>query len=283
MEKRPLISIIIPSRDTASSSGVKQLLEDISEQHTRMGVEICQIQAVKPAGKARNIGAEKAKGDVLVFLDEDIRLGNKYVLSRLIETLLNDEKIGITAASIRIPEETAKFERCYAREIPHCEAPIVDKLLDVWVATSACCAARKNVFFEVGKFNEYIPRGQDPEFSYRLRRNGYRTVLVPQAWCYHPVPKNVKELARLHFRNGKATAFVDKYYPELNIDLDPKGVVYPSEYRNRVYRGLRFARSFFSACISGKILLVTAKLTYILGYGYGILTNTILNIARRDN
>jgi len=283
MQKRPLISIIIPSRDTASSSGVQQLLEDISEQHTQMDVEICQIQAVSPAGKARNIGAEKAKGDVLVFLDEDIRLGNKYVLTRLIETLLSDENIGIAAASIRIPEDTTKFERRYAKEIPHCEAPIVDKLLDVWAATSACCAARKDVFFEVGKFNEYILRGHDPEFSYRVRKNGYRTVLVPQTWCYHPVPKNVKELARLHFRNGKATAFVDKYYPELNIDLDPKSVIYPSEYRNRVYRGLRFARSFFDACISGKSLLVAAKLTYILGYSYGILANTILNIAGRDN
>jgi GT2 family glycosyltransferase len=283
MESRPLISIIIPTRDTASSSGVKQLLEDISEQHTQMDVEVCQIHAVSPAGKARNIGAEKAKGDVLVFLDEDIRLGNKHVLSRLIETLLRDKKIGVVSASVRLRKETTKFERRYAKEIPHCEAPIVDRLLDVWVATSACCAARKDMFFKVGKFNEYIPRGQDPEFSYRVRKNGYRTVLVPQTWCYHPVPKNVKELVRLHFRNSKATAFVDKYYPELNIDLDPKGVIYPSEYRNRVYRGLRFAGSFFCACISGKSLLVTAKLTYILGYSYGILTNTILNIAGRDN
>jgi len=283
MESQPLISVIIPSHDTASSNGVQQLLEDISEQLTQMGVEVCQIRAVSPAGKARNIGAEKAKGDVLVFLDEDIRLGNKYVLSRLIGALLSDEKIGVVSASIRIPEDATNFERRYSKEIPHCEAPIVDKLLDVWVATSACCAVRKDVFLEVGKFNEYIPRGQDPEFSCRLRKNGYRTVLVPQTWCYHPVPKNVKELARLHFRNGRATALVDVYYPKLNIDLDPNGVVYPSEHRSRLYRGLRFARLFFGACISGKILLGTAKLIYIFGYSHGILTNTIVKITRRDN
>jgi GT2 family glycosyltransferase len=275
------VSIIIPCKDNKSS--IVNLQDDIAHQKYSFKTEVIKITNISPAGKARNIGAEKAKSDVFVFLDEDISLGNKYVLSRLIEALLSDEKIGVVSASVRIPENVTQFERRYAEQIPHCEAPIVDKILDVWVATSACCAVRKDIFLEVGKFNGYIPRGQDPEFSYRIRKKGYRTVLVPQTWCYHPVPKNFRELARLHFRNGKSAAVVDVYYPQLNINLNPKGIIYPSGHRNRIYRGLRFVRSFFMACINGKILLVTAKLIYILGYSYGILLNRIVKIIRRDN
>ena len=281
MESRTLISIVIPSRDIASSSGVQQLFDDISEQYMQMGIEVCQVEAVSPAGKARNIGAEKAKGEILVFVDEDIRLGNKYVLNNLIEALLNDKKIGVVSAAIRIPEDATKFERRYAKEIPHCESPIVDQQLDVWVATSACCAVRKDVFLEVGKFNGYIPRGQDPEFSYRIRNKGYRTVLAPQTWCYHPVPKNIRELARLQSRNGRSTAAVDVHYPQLNVNINPKGIIYPSKQRNIIHRGLRFVWSFFKACIRGKTLLVTAKLIYFLGYSHGILVNTIRKITRR--
>ena len=279
MENRPLISIIIPSRDTASSRGVQQLLEDISEQHTQMDVEVCQIQAVSPAGKARNIGAGKAKGDVLVFLDDDISLGNKYVLSSLIEALLSDKKIGAASASIRIPEDATQFERRYAKEIPHCEAPIVDKLLDVWVATSACCAVRKDVFLEVGKFNEYIPRGQDPEFSYRIRKNGYRTVLVPQTWCYHPQPDNLIELIKTQFRNGLGVCFVDTFYPDLNIDVHPDGILFCTAKKNKLARIRRFFFSFWCAVSQGKFLLLSAKLIYMVSYLHGICKYRILKLT----
>lgn len=263
------ISVIIPCKE--KDKNLEGLLKDILNQKTSTDVEIIEIPGVTPAGKARNLGAEKAKGDILVFVDADICLGNEFILEKLVEVLLNDKSIGVAASSIKIPEDATNFERWYAREIPHCESPIVNKVVDVWVATSACCAVWKDVFFKIGKFNAEIPRGQDPEFSYRLRKAGYRTVLAPQVWCYHRQPQSISELIRIHFRNGRGAAFVDTFYPELNVDIHPKSVIYTSSRKSQIYRVVRFCFQLIDSSLKCKFLLILAKLIYAFGYVCGIL------------
>ncbi len=266
MAEELLISIIIPSKDEGRRENYSRLLKEIESQQIDARIEVCNVQGVSPAGKARNLGAKKASGSILIFMDDDIHLGNTFVLAGLVKPLREYAKIGAVSASVRIPEDADKFQIRYAYEVPHCQSPIVEYILDVWVATSACCAVFKDVFMKAGGFDSLILRGQDPEFSYRLRNLGFRTVLAPQVWAYHPQPNNIRELFLINFRNGKGAAFVDVFYPDRNIDLDPQNIVYPAVRKSIFYRILRFCGSLLTAILKRKFLLILSKLAYGLGY-----------------
>jgi GT2 family glycosyltransferase len=97
---------------------------------------------------------------------------------------------------------------------------VVDELLETnpdpphyyCEVTTTCCAMRRAVFDEAGGFSEELVRGVDTEFFVRLRRLGYRLVLVPHTWAWHPAPATLGALLRKHFLYGVGHA------QEANLD-----------------------------------------------------------------
>ncbi len=267
--KELLVSIIIPCKDKdASISGLEK---DISIQEIGFSAEIIRIDGVKPSGKARNSGAKRAKGEILVFMDCDIRLGNEFVLRNLLRPLLEDENIGVACSSVRVPPNASSFQIRYAKEIPHCETLVVDSTIDVSVATTQCLAVSKEIFHKSGRFNEEIIRGVDPEFSLRLREAGWRVVLSSNTVCYHPQPDNIIQLIGIRFRDGLAVSFADTFYSDLNIDVHPESIIYFSEGKNIFGRMGRFFSTGLDAILEGKTLLLLSKIFYALGYLHGVL------------
>ncbi|MFH1492670.1 MAG: glycosyltransferase [Candidatus Omnitrophota bacterium] len=246
-----------------------KLLSDISRQKIDTTIEIHQIKGISTAGKARNIGAQRAKGEILIFIDDDISIGDDKALTKLIEPLIEDKSIGATFSALLIPSDSSSFQRSYADQIPRCEIPPVDKTTDAGAMSTHFCAIRKDVFFGVGRFNENLKRGEDPEFSFRAKGRELRLVQVANLICFHAVPNNLREVARLHFRNGVACAFTDKYYPHLNIDVDPQSILNPVGRQIRLFRVGRFVCTFFRSIFKGQFLLLLAKISYIAGYFLG--------------
>ncbi len=272
-----LVSIIIPCKD--DKSNIAGLRDDIARQTIPFDTEVIKIGNISPASRARNNGAKKAKGKILVFFDHDIRLGSNSFLAHLIGPLREDEDIGVICSSIRIPPDSSRFQICYARQIPHCESPIVDKLTDVFLASSACCAICKDTFFKIGGFNEEIIRGEDSVLSYQLREAGYRVVLASNTWCYHPQPDNLIELIKTQFRNGLGVCFVDTFHPDLNIDVHPDGVLFCTGEKTKLARIRRFGFSLLGAVSQGKFLLLSAKLIYMVSYLHGICKYRMLKLT----
>jgi len=272
-----LVSIIIPCDDDKSNFG--GLRDDIALQTIPFDTEVIKIANISPPSRARNKGAKKANGEILVFIDCDIRIGNDSFFTNLIDPLIEDRNIGTVCSSIRIHPDSSRFQIRYAKQVPHCESPIVDKLTDVFVASSACCAIYKDIFFQIGGFNEDIIRGEDSVLSYQLREAGYRVVLAPYTWCYHPQPDNLIELIKTQSRNGLGVCFVDTFHPDLNIDVHPDGVLFCTAKKTKLARIRRFVFSFLGAVFQGKILLLSAKLIYMSGYFFGFCKYRILKLT----
>lgn len=172
--------------------------------------EVEVVIGVQPNGRARNVGVARTQGDVLVFVDDDAVLGDASAVRRLVEPL-SDPTIGVTGASKLIPPDSTWFQRWVAREVPRIQHPVVSEPLVTipgpqngyyCEVTTTCCAMRRAVFEEVGGFSEVLVRGVDTEFFVRLARHGYKIVLVPHAWVWHPAPATLPALLRKQFYYG---------------------------------------------------------------------------------
>jgi GT2 family glycosyltransferase len=261
------ISVIIPT--LTNHQNLVLLLQDVSTQSFK-NIDLQIVRSVSPNGRARNIGAGNAKGNVLIFLDDDIRLGHNEVFANLIAPL-KDESLGLTGTSQRIPLDSSPFQKNCANQLPRMECKITDRLTESDMVTTACCAIRREVFFQLGGFNEEIVRGVDPEFRNRLRKKGYKIAIVPNSWHYHPMPENLNSFLRMQFRNGYSSAFVFKFRPELLIETPSEHDAVFAAKRGLLFRIFRFITDTIHALVTLKFFLFTANITYRIGYVSGLL------------
>lgn len=202
----PRIAVVIP----ALSGEVDALRASIARQ-TLQPAEIEVAVGIRPNGKARNVGVSRTTAEILVFIDDDAVLGDDETLAHLVQPLLDDPTIGVTGSSKLLPPDADWFQRWVAREVPRIEHPVVDQPVETnppldrhgyIEITTTCCAMRRAVFDEAGGFSNELIRGVDTEFFYRVRRLGYRFILVPRTWVYHPAPRTLAALLRKHFLYG---------------------------------------------------------------------------------
>ena len=261
-----MVSVIIPS--FYSEDAISGLLKDLRQQ-TIKRLEVLLVYRVKPSGRARNLGAAKSIGDFLVFMDDDIRLGDENVVANLIEPLKRDTSIGLTGASIRTPPGANRFQQRVAAEIPRLEFPIVEKPVDSDMVTTQCWAQRRDCFLEIGPFSEIIDRGVDPEYRRRVRRKGLRTIIVPHTWSYHPPPVNLSGFLRQNFRNGRYSANAQRRYPHLVVPVPDSGEIDEIIKRSLGYRIFRGISILFKSLFSFKFCQLIERLSYAGGYIVG--------------
>lgn len=203
--ERASVALIIPSL----SGEVAPLLASVRRQ-TLAPAEVVVVRGVRPNGRARNQGVARTSAPLLLFVDDDATLGDEHVIANLVAPLLADPTIGVAGAAKLLPPGAPPFQRWAAREVPRIVHPTVDALLETnpdppsfyCEITTTCCAMRRAVFAEAGGFDETLVRGVDTEFFVRVRRCGYRFVLAPHTWTYHPAPATLRALLRKQFLYG---------------------------------------------------------------------------------
>jgi GT2 family glycosyltransferase len=144
-------------------------------------------------GKCRvqNRAIEKAFGDVMVFLDDDLVVVRDY-LDRVEEFFTDHPEF--TAMKGRILPERDPFKAAGRRWI-YLDLPFVDhgdQVVEVGGMLGANMAIRAGALRKAGLFDERLGPGaagheEETEMSARLRRAGYRIGYAPRALVYHSV------------------------------------------------------------------------------------------------
>jgi GT2 family glycosyltransferase len=223
-KKRPKVSIIVPSW-----TGDVSRLEESIRQQTFQDYELDVVTGVSPAARARNIGAGRTHGDILLFIDDDAFFGNPHVLERLVRTLQSDPLMGVVGTSKLAPKTASRFQKAVARQVPRQVYPVLPRdtvsnpPLDKYgftAVSTTCCVVRREAFEAVGGFDEGLTTGpEDTDFFYRLRRKGYKISVAGNAWVYHDPPANLRDLLRKSFWYGLGHALEAKKNPERRMNL----------------------------------------------------------------
>lgn len=270
----PLVSVIVPSLDGSRDGNVERLLADVDGQSLR-DVEVLVVTGIRPNGRARNVGAARARGRYLVFVDDDVRLGHRKVLANLVSALGADPGLGLVGPSQLVPPLATAFERRAARHLRRSVFPVVDRLTETDMVTHACLAIPADLWRAIGGEHDELVRGTDPDLRARVRAAGRRVAVVPSTWAYHPPPSSFGAMVRSAWRGGRGAAWVRRHHPGLAYDVPEGRFAGSSRVRRVPYRVARFAVRIVGGLVTGRVLLVASDLAYAAGY-------VSLLLARRE-
>lgn len=144
--------------------------------------------------KGCNIGAKRARGEALVFLNQDTRVEPGW-LAHLVSPVLLDKGVGVSTGKLLLGD-TARID-CTGGYLTLWTGPgslhhgvpqddVVKGILRPFFGCGAAMAVRRELFLSIGGFDEQIfAFGDDLDLSWRLRLLGFGVVYAPFATIHH--------------------------------------------------------------------------------------------------
>lgn len=223
VQGQPLVSIVIPTRDNWLM--LRRCLDSVRRLTSYLQIEIVvldngsvdpatvdYLQALQEESSARvirhdapfnfselnNIGARAARGDILLFLNDDTEAIDPDWLSRLVG-FAQLPHVGAVGAKLLYPggERVQHVGVVNLRGGPHhaflnCHRDdpghlLRNQLEANWGAvTGACLMIAREKFDLVGGFSVALPVAyNDVDLCFRLRRHGFACIVVPAALLLH--------------------------------------------------------------------------------------------------
>jgi len=148
-----------------------------AEIAARHGAQLERMEQRSGPGKARNVGADKARGEIIFFTDADVLL-HPDALGKAVAALESDPDLAAVFGSYDDQPGHGSFLSRY-RNLYHrwTHQASTEEATTFW---AGCGAIRREVFLEMGGFSsDYTrPSIEDIELGYRLREAGYRIRLL---------------------------------------------------------------------------------------------------------
>lgn len=282
-----LVSIIIPSRDKPDL--IRTCVESIYQFTDYPAFEIIIVDngSTDPAvlaayqqwqstrrvrvvdynqefnySRAINLGAAEAKGQYLLFLNNDIRIFRSDWLRELVQWAMLPD-VGFVGAQLLYPDETIQhsgvvfdpnrlISHVFCHQARHNTGPhgSSDWYRNYVGVTGACQMVRTELFRQVGGYDEkYELSFSDIEICLKMSTMGYRTVYNPFVVAYHHESATRKDnnptadIKRAIVQFSRITQFVDPFYSSELVDSFSPRFRKMEPRRDRIIR-LRLGRKF---------------------------------------
>ena len=215
-----MISVVIPAYNSEKTidSTIKALLkqnypknkyeiivvDDGSTDKTvdvvsKFPVKLIKLKHKGPAN-ARNVGAKRSKGNIILFTDADC-VPDKNWIKNMTEPFKDPQIVGVsgTYKTLNSDKLMARFVG-YEIEYRH-EKMKKQKYIDFIGTFSA--GYRRNIFLKFKGFDTRFKTssGEDPELSYRIAKSGLKMVFQKKAFVRHFHPDTIwKYLKQKYYR-----------------------------------------------------------------------------------
>lgn len=234
MNQSPRISVIIPTSDGEATIGrclealknqtaVRDsyeiiVVDDGSRDRTcelveeYEGVRLFNQEKSGPAS-ARNLGLNQARGEIVLFTDDDCEPVEDWI-ERMLAPFQREEIVGVKGVYLTrqqglVPRFVQlEFEDKYDRMAR-------DEYIDF--IDTYCAGYRKSILIENNGFDTTFPVAstEDQELSFRLARQGCKMVFEPGAKVYHlKHPRDIGEYWRKKFNIGYWKVVVHRRHPD---------------------------------------------------------------------
>lgn len=177
----PVYDIIIVSNQTVCS--------DISEKYkTRNQISCVIYEESYNYSKKCNLGAQKAKGDILLFMQDTVRITNESWLKKIV-TCFAFQKIGAVSPKILREDNTIRYAGIISggfgffpipfNGMPNSLQAAVNEPAfynrEISILSATCLAVRKNIYESAGGFNDTDTpdKFSNVDFSFKVQSQGF--------------------------------------------------------------------------------------------------------------
>jgi O-antigen biosynthesis protein len=220
---KPLVSVIIPSKDQPellercvasvlasdyanrevvvldNASQTEQAQAGYAKLAQRAGVRVLAWDHPFNYAAINNFGVRAARGEVLLFLNNDMQVIDRDWLERLLEHAWRPE-VGLAGAKLLYADGTVQHAGVivglndassghYLKGFPGDGPGYMNRLVtaqNLSALTGACLMMRRAVFDEVGGFDEqFAVNFNDIDLCLKVRAKGYQVVWTPHARLFH--------------------------------------------------------------------------------------------------
>jgi glycosyltransferase involved in cell wall biosynthesis len=122
--------------------------------------------------KAKNYGAKRAKGEILVFLDADVIVPHGF-LEKVLKTFENRKVVGATCHNMPVRPKPLEFVYfSLFNLLTRFSIAVLPKTRFKYGSRGEFMAVRKSEFFRVGGFNEKMACLEDYDLTFRISGSG---------------------------------------------------------------------------------------------------------------
>ena len=186
--------------DNGSTDETPELLDELRTTYEEKGWSLQAILNGRNVGccTGRNQGIDAARGEYLLFLDNDIMVKDVDWLPKLRAVIDRESAIKIVGPKIIYPFEPHWIQCAGVAISPNGRVqfrgrgedrtgPRFLEEVDVQCLISACVMLEKSLVDEIGGFDEaFNPiEFEDFDLCYRAREKGYRVLYTPEVEIYH--------------------------------------------------------------------------------------------------
>lgn len=176
------LEIIIVDDGSKNPQPLKNLADEFSCSLSRLE------KNVGPS-LARNIGAAKAKGEFLWFLDSDCEIENPELLTVMIMVLKKDPKLaGVGGEAVKIGNMLyLVYQQHLPNWMPLTRYLSLDRPFSIhprFICTNNLLVSKK-VFFSEGEFSSFFDMAEDQDLCLRLTRSGKKFLVTEKTYAVH--------------------------------------------------------------------------------------------------
>jgi len=166
-------------------------------------------------GFSRNFGFEKAEGEYFVVFDSDCLIPSHYF--EVVNRVLEKNKIDCWGGPDRAHASFTPIQKAinYSMTSFFTTGGIRGKSekLEQFYPRSFNMGISKDVYKKTGGY-KITRMGEDLEFSIRIKKSGFTTILIEDAYVYHKRRTNFTQFYKQLFFFGRARINLGRYHPE---------------------------------------------------------------------
>lgn len=144
-----------------------------------------------------NIGAKNAKGDLLLFLNNDTEVSSNFI-EKMVNVLNQDSKIAICQSLLLKPNNDIDSSGDFVDELgrAYSSRKKLTNVKEILSARGASMMVRKDSFWDLGGFDKkFFASYEDVDLCWRAWLWGYKVVLVPDSIVYHKGGTTVQQMS----------------------------------------------------------------------------------------